>query len=274
MSGGIFISYRRGDSAGFAGRIYDRVASRLNRERVFFDVDNIELGADFVRVLSGRVAECDALIVIIGKNWLSSTDEENRRRLDDPDDFVRIEIETALQRNIPVIPVLVDGAAMPRKENLPEALKPLARRQGLEISHPRFDSDSEQLTKALAFVEAARVKREHAAAELEERQREGAETAKRAEEDRRKAEAEAAQRAEDDRRRCEAAEAAKRAEEDRRTTEAEAARRAEDERRRASGSRAASSRLRWLAGAAAKALFRVSVRLLAVLNKGLSRTLG
>ena len=227
MSGGIFISYRRGDSAGFAGRIYDRVANRLNRERVFFDVDNIELGADFVRVLSDRVGECDALVAIIGRDWLSATDEENRRRLDDPDDFVRIEIETALRRDIPVIPVLVDGAAMPRKESLPEPLKPLARRQGLGISHERFDADSERLTKALAFVEEARRKREQAVAELEERQRE--EAARRAEEDRRKAEAEAAQRAEDERRRREEAQAAKQADEDRRTAKAEENQRAEEE---------------------------------------------
>jgi TIR domain len=147
MSGGIFISYRREDSAGFAGRIYDQIASQLDRERVFFDVDNIDLGADFIRVLSEHVAECDALVAIIGKQWLAATDEENRRRLDNPDDFVRIEIETALQRGIPVIPVLVGGAVMPRTESLPETLKALARRNGLEISHANFDSGSERLTK-------------------------------------------------------------------------------------------------------------------------------
>jgi TIR domain len=188
MSGGIFISYRRDDSAGFAGRIYDRLVSRLNREDVFFDVDNIELGADFVRVLSDRVADCDALIVVIGKDWLSAADEDNRRRLDDPDDFVRIEVETALQRDIPVIPVLVGGAVMPGKESLPETLKPLARRNGLEISHANFDLDSERLTKALAFVEEARRKREQAAAELLEADRPPAEAeaAKRAEEEKRR----------------------------------------------------------------------------------------
>ena len=110
MAGGIFISYRREDSAGFAGRIYDRLASRLNRERVFFDVDGIPLGADFVRVLSDQVAGCDALVAIIGKDWSSSKNDKNQRRLEDPDDYVRIEIETALQRDIPVIPVLVGGA--------------------------------------------------------------------------------------------------------------------------------------------------------------------
>jgi TIR domain len=181
MTGGIFISYRRDDSAGFAGRIYDRVVNRLNRERVFFDVDNIELGVDFVQVLSNRVAECDALVVIIGKAWLSSTDEENRRRLDDPSDLVRIEIETALQRAIPVIPVVVGGASMPRQENLPEVLKPLAHRQGLAISHANFDSDCERLTASLAFVEEARQKREEAA----EQHRSGTEAAKRAGDDRR-----------------------------------------------------------------------------------------
>jgi hypothetical protein len=200
MSGGIFISYRRDDSAGFAGRIYDRIASRLNRERVFFDVDNIELGVDFVQVLSDRVADCDALVAIIGRDWLTAIDEDGRRRLDNPKDFVRIELAAALQRDIPVIPILVGGAVMPRQEMLPEALKPLVRRQGLAISHERFDSDSERLTKALAFVEEARRKRERAG-EPKVSQREEAETAKRAEDVRDKAGVDAAQRVEEMRRR-------------------------------------------------------------------------
>src|SRR5574337_1156833 len=112
MTGGVFISYRREDSGGYAGRIYDRLTSRLGRENVFFDVDTIPPGRDFVEVLSERVAKCDALLAVIGKHWVVSADSNNRRRLDDPNDFVRIEIEAALNRNVPVIPVLVDGAAM------------------------------------------------------------------------------------------------------------------------------------------------------------------
>ena len=153
MRGGVFISYRREDSAGFAGRIYDRLRANLGPDSVFIDVDNIPAGLDFVEVLSERVGRCDALIALIGKNWIASADRDNRRRLDDPNDFVRIEIEAALERNVPVIPVLVDGATMPRGNDLPDGLKKLARRQGIEISHNRFDSDAERLTEALARIE-------------------------------------------------------------------------------------------------------------------------
>lgn len=149
MKGGVFISYRREDSAGFAGRIYDRLVSRLESGRVFFDVDNIEPGLDFVKVLADRVGDCDALVAIIGEEWLTSAYNEHERRLDDPHDFVRIEIEAALQRDIRVIPVLINGARMPRPADLPDSLKPLVRRQAIEISHTRFDSDSERLTRAV-----------------------------------------------------------------------------------------------------------------------------
>ena len=139
MLGGVFISYRREDSGGFAGRIYDRLTNRLGRENVFFDVDAIPPGLDFVDVLSERVGKCDVLLAIIGKHWVSSADSQNGRRLDDPGDFVRIEIEAALKRNVPVIPVLVDGAAMPQAGDLPDSLKKLTRRQAIEISHSRFE---------------------------------------------------------------------------------------------------------------------------------------
>ncbi len=153
MLGGVFISYRREDSGGYAGRIYDRLTSRLGRENVFFDVDAIPPGRDFVDVLSDRVGKCDALLAVIGKSWVSSADSQNRRRLDDPNDFVRIEIEAALQRNVPVIPVLVDGAPMPQPGELPDSLKKLTRRQAIEISLTRFDSDAERLTDALSQLE-------------------------------------------------------------------------------------------------------------------------
>ena len=153
MTGGVFISYRRDDSGGFAGRIYDRLSSRLGRENVFFDVDAIPPGRDFVDVLSERVGKCDALLAVIGKHWVLSADSENRRRLDDPQDFVRIEIEAALSRNVPVIPVLVDGAAMPHPNELPDSLAKLIRRQAVEVSHARFESDAERLTEALSQLE-------------------------------------------------------------------------------------------------------------------------
>lgn len=152
MSGGIFISYRREDSDGFAGRIYDRLAARLGRERVFIDVDNIPVGLDFVEVLSERVGACDVLLAIVGRHWAEVRDSNGDRRLDDPHDFVRIEIEAALTRNIRVVPVFVGGANFPRAEVLPETLRPLLRRNGLQVSHDRFDSDAERLIKVLAAL--------------------------------------------------------------------------------------------------------------------------
>jgi hypothetical protein len=153
MPGGVFISYRREDSRGFAGRIYDRLSDRLGRENIFFDVDNIAPGLDFVEVLTERVASCDALVAVIGKDWLASVDRNGRRRLDDAEDFVRVEIEAALKRGVRVIPVLVENAAMPQAEDLPESLRKLARRQGIAIDHARFNSDVERLLRVLSEIE-------------------------------------------------------------------------------------------------------------------------
>ena len=163
MLGGVFISYRREDAGGIAGRIYDRLVNRLGHDNVFFDVDTIPPGRDFVDMLSDRVGKCDALVAVIGKRWVASVDDANRRRLDDPNDFVRIEIEAALQRDVPVIPVLVDNAAMPQAVELPDVLKKLARRQGIEISHNRFETDAERLTEALARIEEQQPGRSFAA---------------------------------------------------------------------------------------------------------------
>jgi hypothetical protein len=171
--GGVFISYRREDSGGYAGRIYDRLTSRLGRENVFFDVDAIPPGRDFVDVLSDRVGKCDALLAVIGKHWVASTDGQNRRRLDDPNDFVRIEIEAALQRDVPVIPVLVDGAPMPQPGELPDSLKKLTRRQAIEISLTRFDSDAERLTDALSQLEDELRRRDSAGGDPPARTTEG-----------------------------------------------------------------------------------------------------
>jgi uncharacterized protein YecT (DUF1311 family) len=151
--GGVFISYRREDSGGYAGRIYDRLAGVLGSDNVFFDVDSIAPGVDFVDTLSERVGRCDALIALIGRQWLTIADADKRRRLDDPSDFVRVEIEAALSRKIRVIPVLVDGATLPGSQDLPPSLHELPRRQGIEISLARFDSDVERLIRALADLE-------------------------------------------------------------------------------------------------------------------------
>jgi TPR repeat protein len=236
MAGGVFISYRREDSAGYAGRIRDRLIQKFSSAQVFMDVDNIEPGLDFVEILGERVGDCDVLLAVIGKNWMNCRDAEGNRRLDDANDFVRIEIESALGRNVRVIPTLVDGATMPRGDDLPDGLKPLARRNAVEISHTRFDSDAERLVRALTQIEEARKQREadeaarHAAAQEVRKAAEAeAELAARlAEEARERREAEAAAllaKTEEERRAREAAAPAQalRIEEARERREAEAA---------------------------------------------------
>jgi TIR domain len=150
--GRIFISYRRGESAYPAGWLYDRLADHYGKDQVFKDVDDIELGEDFVEVITAAVGSCDVLLALIGVQWLTITDVHGRRRLDDPDDFVRLEIEAALARNVHVIPVLVGGAAMPSAEELPESLARLARRQALELSPDRFGFETSRLLRRLDEV--------------------------------------------------------------------------------------------------------------------------
>src|SRR5258708_3801751 len=119
---GIFISYRREDSAPYAGRLYDWIVQRFGKERIFMDIDTLQPGDDFVDVVEEKVGACDALIALIGKDWLRCLDDEGKRRLDNPEDFVRLEIVSALNRNVRVIPVLLDGTRMPRSHDLPEPL--------------------------------------------------------------------------------------------------------------------------------------------------------
>lgn len=146
---GIFISYRRDDSAGYAGRLYDRLAAHFGAGQVFMDVAGIELGTDFVTAIEQAVGSCKVLIVVIGDEWLSTTDAAGRRRLDDPHDFVRLETGVALEREIRVVPVLVGGALMPRGDELPADLKALARRQAIEISHKQWEASTQELIRAL-----------------------------------------------------------------------------------------------------------------------------
>ena len=152
MAGGIFISYRREDSQHAAGRLVDRLERSFGRDQVFMDVDAIEPGLDFVDVLDQKLANCDVLLALIGRGWLEARDQSGRRRLDDPSDFVRLEIEAALRRNIRVIPVLLDGGSFPKEESLPDSLKPLARRQAVRLTHERFASDTEGLVQSLAGI--------------------------------------------------------------------------------------------------------------------------
>jgi TIR domain len=133
MADTIFINYRREDSAATAGRLHDRLAQAFGRKHIFMDVDQIPAGIDFVAHLNGQVAACGVVLVVIGPHWLDVRNEAGQRRLNQPDDFVAIEIAAALARDIRVIPVLVDGASIPKTSELPDSLKPLVRRQAIEV---------------------------------------------------------------------------------------------------------------------------------------------
>src|SRR6266545_1762647 len=150
-SANIFINYRREDSAGHAGRLFDRLSSHFPG-RVFMDIDTIEPGVDFVEVIENAVGSCEVLIVVIGREWLRLKDAAGRRRLDDPQDFVRLEVAMALERDIRVVPVLVEDAPMPRTEDLPPDLAKLARRNAIELSDARWTFDADRLIQTIESV--------------------------------------------------------------------------------------------------------------------------
>ncbi len=149
----IFLSYRRDDSAGHAGRLYDSLSAHFGEGSVFIDVDSIEPGEHFVEAIQGSVSSVDALVAVIGRSWLTSLDPgSGKRRLDDPGDYVRLEIKTALERNIRVIPVLVAGASMPAAPDLPGDLGALAQRNALELRDDQWKDGVERLIKTLDRV--------------------------------------------------------------------------------------------------------------------------
>jgi formylglycine-generating enzyme required for sulfatase activity len=148
----IFISYRREDSQHQADRLHAILKKHVPdaKRNIFIDVDNIPVGVDFARYLDEQVSQCDVLLALIGPDWLSAADPATgRRRLDNPKDFVRIEIASALKRDIPVAPVLLDGAPFPREEELPDDLKPLVHRNGVELRRMSFDADADRLIRGL-----------------------------------------------------------------------------------------------------------------------------
>jgi len=149
IPGRIFMSYRREDADYPAAWLFAELVSHFSRDQVFKDVDSIDLGDDFVEVITNAVGSCDVLLALIGRRWLTITGQDGRRRLDNPDDFVRLEIEAALTRNVRVIPILVEAAQMPRAGELPASLAKLARRQALELSSNRFTLDTQRLLKTL-----------------------------------------------------------------------------------------------------------------------------
>ncbi len=137
----IFISYRRDDAKAEARSIYQHLERVYGRDRLFMDVDSIQKGLDFTKVLGESLSDTAVMLVVMGRTWLSQQDSSGRRRLDDPADYVKIEVANALRRDISVIPVRVDGARLPRVEELPDDLKDLVLRQGTNITHESFDSD-------------------------------------------------------------------------------------------------------------------------------------
>jgi hypothetical protein len=149
--GRIFISYRRSDVRGVAGRIDDGLSAYFGAHRVFRDIDDIDTGADFLDTINAGLASADAAIVVIGPGWLGAVGADGQRRLDRPDDVVAREIAAALERGIPVIPVLVEDATMPQAADLPVALRSLARHNAITVTDARWERDVERLAKALAF---------------------------------------------------------------------------------------------------------------------------
>ncbi len=145
----IFISYRRDDTEGEAGRLFDDLVRSFGENSVFMDVSDINPGMDFRKAIDDNVAGCGVLLAMIGPEWSSIKNSAGARRLDDPNDFVRLEIASALARNVAVIPVLVHDAKMPRPEDLPDNLKDLAFRNSVELTHTRWNSDVQLLTQAL-----------------------------------------------------------------------------------------------------------------------------
>ena len=149
MPSSLFISYRRDDAAGHAGRLFDCLRDHFGGQHVFLDVTGIDAGVDFVETIEKVVGSCDVLLAVIGRDWLSARNGQGRPRLEDPHDFVRAEISAALRRKVRVVPVLMQDAAMPAASELPYELKALSRRHAHEIRDSRWDADVGALLASL-----------------------------------------------------------------------------------------------------------------------------
>ncbi len=147
--GSIFISYRRSDSAGESGRLSDDLIARFGSSHIFMDVDAIQPGIDFRKAIRDNVGKCRVLLAVMGPDWLEARGKDGSRRLDSENDYVRLEIAAALAREVPVVPVLVRGARMPKADQLPEELRELAYRNSVELTHARWKSDVQVLGHAL-----------------------------------------------------------------------------------------------------------------------------
>jgi hypothetical protein len=156
QSRGVFISYRREDAGPYARLLKEHVSNRFPDAPVFMDLDSIEAGLDFAKVIESALRSCVVQIVLIGREWLTIADEDDQHRLDNPDDYVRFEVRTALQRYVRVVPVLVDGAKAPQRQQLPADLDKLARLNALEMSYSRFEYDEGRLMVVIQRVLASR----------------------------------------------------------------------------------------------------------------------
>ena len=152
----LFLSYRREDTAGYAGRLSDGLTSRFGRSQVFRDIDAIPAGVNFVKNTDEAIAACDYVLLLIGDKWLSAGAKAGGRRLDDPDDFVRREIEAAISGDVPLIPVLVEGAQMPSAAELPPTIGSLAYVNALELTDKRWEYDFNKLIGAVSGKSSGR----------------------------------------------------------------------------------------------------------------------
>jgi hypothetical protein len=152
INGNVFICYRRSDQTAMANRLYDKLCSKFASWCVFMDTGSLEPGVDFRQELQGALERCTVLIAIIGPGWLEAADSAGQRRLDDPNDLVRRELEQALEQGMRLIPLLVDGAQMPRPDDLPPSIAPLTRRQSYAISHAHFSAESVELIKTIGRI--------------------------------------------------------------------------------------------------------------------------
>lgn len=158
----IFLNYRREDTRGYAGRLYDRLSDRFGEDQILRDVDAIPPGIDYVEHIDGLVRQCDVMLVLIGESWLSIKGPARRRRLDEAGDLVSLEIAAGLERNIPVIPVLIQGARMPTEDELPDRIQALARRNALEMTDSHWNHDWDRLRSAIEALTKQPSPRDHA----------------------------------------------------------------------------------------------------------------
>jgi hypothetical protein len=144
---GIYLSYRRSESAAYAGRLFDHLSRHFGRRSVFMDTATIRRGEDFPQAIEAALNACDVVLVVIGPTWATNTGHDGRCRLDDPKDWVRLEVAAALRRDILVVPVLVEGARLPDPASLPEELRALCQRNACELSDLRWAFDFRELVK-------------------------------------------------------------------------------------------------------------------------------